>query len=67
MDKRTFKICEDVHLGLDYYYMAKNDRRTLTKEDYELAKRILPTLPKGWYKEEQEWMIHKNPKNGKLA
>ena len=23
MDKRTFKICEAVHLGLDYYYMAK--------------------------------------------
>ena len=55
MDKRTFKICEAVHLGLDYYYMAKNDRRTLTKEDYELAKRILPTLPEGWYRERHEW------------
>ena len=55
MDKRTFKICEAVHLGLDYYYMAKNDRRTLTKEDYELAKRTLPTLPDGWYRERHEW------------
>ena len=55
MDKRTFKICEAVHLGLDYYYMAKNDRRTLTTEDYELAKRILPTLPEGWYRERHEW------------
>lgn len=55
MDKRTFKICEAVHLGLDYYYMAKNDRRTLKNEDYELAKRILPTLPEGWYRERHEW------------
>jgi len=55
MDKRTFKICEAVHLGLDYYYMAKNDRRTLTKEDYELAKSILPTLQEGWYRERHEW------------
>jgi len=59
MDKRTFKICEAVHLGLDHYYMAKNDRRTLTKEDYELAKRILPTLPDGWYREPQEWSAQK--------
>lgn len=55
MDKQTFKICEAVHLGLDYYYMAKNDRRTLTNEDYELAKRILPTLPEGWYRERHKW------------
>lgn len=26
MDKRTFKICEAVHLGLDYYYMAEKDK-----------------------------------------
>ena len=58
MDKRTFKICEAVHLGPDYY-MAKNDRRTLTKEDYELAKRTLPTLPDGWYREPQEWSAQK--------
>ena len=59
MDKRTFKICEAVHLGLDYYYMEKNDRRTLTKEDYELAKRILPTLPDGWYREHYDWTAQK--------
>lgn len=58
MDKRTFKICEAVHLGLDYY-MGSKDRRTLTKEDYELAKRILPTLPDGWYREPQEWSAQK--------
>ena len=59
MDKLTFKICEAVHLGLDYYYMAKNDRRTLTKEDYDLAKRLLPTLPDGWYREHYDWMAQK--------
>ena len=59
MDKRTFKICEAVHLGLDYYYMAKNDRRTLTKEDYDEAQRILPTLPEGWYREHHDWMTQK--------
>ena len=59
MDKLTFKICEAVHLGLDYYYMAKNDRRMLTKEDYDLAKRLLPTLPDGWYREHYDWMAQK--------
>ena len=59
MDKRTFKICEAVHLGLDYYYMAKNDRRTLTKEDYDLAKRTLPTLHDGWSREHYDWMAQK--------
>ena len=55
MDKRTFKVCEAVHLGLDYYYMGPKDRRTLTKEDYDEAKRILPTLQEGWYRERHEW------------
>ena len=60
LDKQTFKICEAVHLGLDYYYMGPKDRRTLTKEDYELAKRTLPTLPEGWYREPQEWSAQKH-------
>jgi hypothetical protein len=59
MDKRTFKICESVHLGLDYYYMGPKDRRTLTKEDYDEAQRILPTLPEGWYTEHYDWMAQK--------
>ena len=59
LTKYQFKICEAVHLGLDYYYMAKNDRRTLTNEDYELAQRILPTLPDGWYCEHHDWMTQK--------
>ena len=27
MDKLTLKICEAVYLGLENYYMGKNDRR----------------------------------------
>lgn len=50
LTKYQFKICEAVHLGLDYYYMGPRDRRALTKEDYEEAKRLLPTLPDGWYR-----------------
>ena len=59
LDKLTFKICEAVHLGLNRYYMGRKDRRTLTKEDYELAQRILPTLHDGWYRERHEWMTMK--------
>ena len=59
LTKYQFKICEAVHLGLDYYYMGPKDRRTLTNEDYELAQRILPTLPEGWYRERHDWMTMK--------
>lgn len=65
LTKHQFKICEAVALGLTHYYMGSRDRRVLTQEDYETAYRILPKLPKGWMNEEQEWMIHKNPKKGK--
>ena len=59
LTKYQFKICEAVHLGLEHYYMGPKDRRTLTKEDYELAQRILPTLPDGWYREHHDWMTQK--------
>ena len=59
LDKQTFKICEAVHLGLSHYYMGRKDRRTITKEDYDEAQRILPTLPDGWYREPQEWSAQK--------
>ena len=59
LTKYQFKVCEAVHLGLDYYYMGPKDRRTLTKEDYDEAQRILPTLPEGWYREPQEWSAQK--------
>lgn len=55
MDKRTFKICEAVHLGLDYYYMAKNGRRKITDEDKAMASRVIPTLHAGWWKTKHSW------------
>ena len=30
MDKRTFKICEAVALGLNHYYMGPHDKREVT-------------------------------------
>lgn len=55
MDKRTFKICEAVHLGLEYYYMGPRDKRKLKQKDYELAWKVLPTLPDGWWGETHDW------------
>lgn len=59
LTKYQFKICEAVHLGLDYYYMGPRDRRLLKQEDYEVAQRLLPTLPEGWYTERYDWMTMK--------
>lgn len=30
-------------------------------------KPTIPDLPAGWMQEEQEWMLHKNPKKEKKA
>lgn len=59
LTKYQFKVCEAVHLGLDYYYMGPRDRRPLKQEDYEVAQRLLPTLPEGWYTERYDWMAQK--------
>ena len=48
LDKRTFKICEAVALGLTHYYMGPNDRRKVFASERSEAERIIPTLPKGW-------------------
>lgn len=56
LTKHQFKICEAVALGISYYYMGKNDMRKLTEEERKQAELLLPVLPKGWYREEQEWM-----------
>lgn len=56
LTKYEFKVCEAVQLGMDAYYMGPGDRRVLSKEDYETAYRILPTLPSGWMQEHQDWM-----------
>lgn len=59
LTKYQFKVCEAVHLGLDYYYMGPRDKRPLKQEDYEVAQRLLPTLHDGWYRETQEWSAQK--------
>ncbi len=56
LTKHQFKICEAVALGISHYYMGKNDRRKLTEEERKQAELLLHVLPKGWYREEQEWM-----------
>ena len=65
MDKRTFKICEAVALGLTHYYMGARDKREVTATERAEALATIPDQPAGWMQEEQEWMIHKNPKKGK--
>lgn len=55
LDKRTFKICEAVHLGLSQYYMGKNDIRKVTDEDKKLAHKIIPTLPSKWWLTKHSW------------
>lgn len=55
MDKQTFKICEAVHLGLEHYYMGKNDIRKVTDDDKKLANRIIPTLPDKWWLTKHSW------------
>ena len=59
MGKLTFKICEAVYLGLDYYYMGTRDRRKITDADRMLANKIIPTLEQGWWGEKHEWDLHK--------
>ena len=48
MTKHQFKICEAVALGLTHYYMGPHDKREVTEEDRRLAKKLIPTLPKGF-------------------
>lgn len=56
LTKYEFKICEAVHLGLEHYYMGKNDIRKVTDEDKKLANRIIPTLPDKWWLKKYGWM-----------
>lgn len=62
MTKQEFKICEAVALGLTHYYMGPHDKREVTATERAEALATIPDLPKGWMQEEQEWMLHKNPK-----
>ena len=47
-NKRLFKICEAVALGLKRYYMAPNKPSTITPDERALAKAYLEHLPRGW-------------------
>jgi hypothetical protein len=62
LTKHQFKICEAVHLKMNYYYMGPKDKRKLTDKERKEAARLLPQLPQGWMNEEQEWFLHKIPK-----
>lgn len=48
IDKRTFKICEAVKLGLDSYYLETGKPLQITEEDRKIAEKVIPTLPKGF-------------------
>lgn len=56
LTKHQFKICEAVHLKMDYYYMGPKDKRKLTAAERKEASKLIPLLPQGWWAEEQEWM-----------
>jgi len=67
LTKHQFKICEAVHLKMDYYYMGPKDKRKLTDKERREAARLLPKLSQGWMNVEQEWFLHKTPKKEKKA
>jgi len=67
LTKHQFKIFEAVHLGLLHYYMGPHDKREVTATERAEALATIPDLPAGWMQEEQEWMLHKNPKKEKKA
>ena len=49
LDKRTFKICEAVALGLTHYYLNdQHDKRIIFASERAEALSIIPKLPKGW-------------------
>ena len=50
IDKKTYKICEAVKLGLKSYYLEPNKPIQVTKKDRALAAKIIPTLPEAFTK-----------------
>lgn len=55
LNKRTFKICESVALGLTHYYMGPNDKRKISASERAEALSIIPDLPKGWMQKKHSW------------
>lgn len=55
MTKHQFKICEAVHLKMDYYYIGPGDKREVTATERAEALATIPDLPEGWMKQKHEW------------
>ena len=51
----TFKICEAVKLGLDKFFLEENKPIKITEAHTDFAKRIIPTLPRGWMQQKHSW------------
>lgn len=60
MDKKTFKICEAVALGLTHYYMGPHDKREVTATERAEALATIPYLPEGWMQQKHSWYACKN-------
>lgn len=58
IDKRTFKICEAVALGLDRYYMRDKHPTLLSDEQRQKARAIIKQLPPGWMQMHHRWDMH---------
>lgn len=58
IDKRTFKICEAVALGLDRYYMRDKHPTLLSEEQRQKARAIINHLPPGWMQMHHRWDMH---------
>ena len=65
LDKRTFKICEAVALGLKCYYMGPNDKRMVTEDERKQARKIIRTLPNGWMQKKYEWQVFGKKKDNR--
>ena len=59
IDKRIFKICEAVALGLDRYYMKDKEPTFITDLDRKMALENIPKLPVGWMQMKHHWDAHK--------
>lgn len=55
MDKKTFKICEAVALGLTHYYMGQHDKREVTATERAEALATILDLPDGWMQQKHSW------------
>ena len=47
---------EDVYLKSEADEVTEEMKRKLTEEELKQAELLLLVLPKGWYREEQDWM-----------